>query len=202
VFLQKKIIVVSGLPGAGKSTVAEQLSRTLSLPLLSVDPIEAAMWRSGIPKDATGIAAYEVARAVADEHLQLGHSVIIDAVSPVEAAREMWRTLAHNYNIRLVVIECICSDASLHKQRIANRKRNIPGMAEMTWERVEQRRKEYEPWQEEHLILDSARNAEDILTEALEYVQKVDRGEENRPKTAGRSPDSRLRMRTGDEKEK
>ncbi|MBR1248575.1 AAA family ATPase [Bradyrhizobium sp. AUGA SZCCT0169] len=43
-----KLIVMAGLPGSGKSTLAEGLSRHFSLPLLSVDPIEAAMWRGGL----------------------------------------------------------------------------------------------------------------------------------------------------------
>ena len=81
----QKLIVLSGLPGSGKSTLAEGLSRKLSVPVFSVDPIEAAMWRSGLAKAQTGIAAYDVAIALADEHLRLAHSVIVDAVNPVEA---------------------------------------------------------------------------------------------------------------------
>ena len=77
----QKLIVLSGLPGSGKSTVAEGLSRALSLPVFSVDPIEAAMWRAGLAKTETGVAAYEVARALADEHLRLRHAVIVDAVT-------------------------------------------------------------------------------------------------------------------------
>ena len=53
----QKLIVVSGLPGSGKSTVADGLSRALSIPVFSIDPIEAAMWRGGLAKSATGIAA-------------------------------------------------------------------------------------------------------------------------------------------------
>ena len=62
----QKLIVLSGLPGSGKSTLAEGLSRKLSVPVFSVDPIEAAMWRSGLAKAQTGIAAYDVAIALAD----------------------------------------------------------------------------------------------------------------------------------------
>jgi predicted kinase len=83
----QKLIVLSGLPGSGKSALAEGLSRILSMPVFSVDPIEAAMWRGGLAKAQTGIAAYGVAISLADEHLRLGHSVVIDAVNPVEASR-------------------------------------------------------------------------------------------------------------------
>ena len=90
----QKLIVMSGLPASGKSTVADGLARHVSMPVFSVDPIEAAMWRGGVPKDQTGIAAYEVAVALAGEQLRLGHSVIADAVNPVDAPRAAWLELA------------------------------------------------------------------------------------------------------------
>ena len=92
--MSQKLIILAGLPGSGKSTLAEGLSRHFSLPLFSVDPIEAAMWRGGLPRDQTGIAAYVIAQALAEEHLRLGQSVVIDAVNPVEAPRAAWRNLA------------------------------------------------------------------------------------------------------------
>ncbi|WP_173508776.1 AAA family ATPase [Sinorhizobium psoraleae] len=87
---QIRLIVTAGLPGSGKSIIAEGLARAIGAPVLSVDPIEAAMWRSDIPKYMTGIAAYEVAAAVAEENLKLGLTVIVDAVNPVEVARATW----------------------------------------------------------------------------------------------------------------
>src|SRR6202795_4033613 len=97
------LMVLSALPGSGKSTVAEGLSRTLSIPLFSVDPIEAAMWRGGLSKDQTGIAASDVAIALADEHLRLGHSVIVDAVNPIEAPRAAWRSLAAKHRAEMKI---------------------------------------------------------------------------------------------------
>jgi predicted kinase len=161
---------MSGLPCSGKSTVAERLSAALSLPVISVDPIEAAMWNSGIPKEMTGIAAYAVVSAVAQEQLKLGLSVIVDAVNPVEIAREMWRSLAREQGAELLVIECVCSDTELHRKRVEARQRGIPGMAEVTWERVEERRAEYEPWQDERLVLDTAEDIEGVGAAAVSYV--------------------------------
>jgi predicted kinase len=92
----QKLIILAGLPGSGKSTLAEGLSRTLSAPLFSVDPIEAAMWRGGLARTQTGIAAYDVAATLADEHLRLGHSVIIDAVNPARRRAPVGETLPQN----------------------------------------------------------------------------------------------------------
>ena len=166
-----KLIVLAGLPGSGKSTLAEGLSRHFSLPLFSIDPIEAAMWRGGLARDQTGIAAYEVAQALAAEQLRLNHSVLIDAVNPVEAPRAAWRKLAAKYRADLKIIECICVDQAIHRRRIDARIRNIDGMAEVDWARVEQRRAEYEAWTNARLTLDtSAEPPERLLAEAIRYL--------------------------------
>jgi predicted kinase len=82
------LIVMAGLPGAGKSSVGEALARKLAAPVVSVDPIEAAMWRAGVSHgQPTGRAAYVVAEAVVGGVLALGQTVIIDAVDAVETAR-------------------------------------------------------------------------------------------------------------------
>jgi predicted kinase len=166
------LIVLSGLPSTGKSTLADGLSRSLSVPVFSVDPIEAAMWRGGLAKAQTGIAAYDVAIALADEHLRLGHSVIVDAVNPIEAPRAAWRDLAAKYRAEMKIIECVCGDEAVHRQRVEARVRNIAGMPEITWARVQRRRAEYEAWTDARLTLDtSAKSADQLLAEAMKYVR-------------------------------
>lgn len=60
--------------------------------MLSVDPIEAAIWRCDIPPSfATGVAAHEVADTIAEAELRLGLTVIAAAwpahVPPVRGER-------------------------------------------------------------------------------------------------------------------
>jgi predicted kinase len=169
--MSQKLIVLSGLPRSGKSSLAEGLSRTLSMPIFSVDPAEAAMWRGGLAKTQTGIAAYDVAITLADEHLRLGHSVIIDAVNPVEAPRAAWRNLAAKHRADLRIIECVCADEAAHRRRIEARVRKIDGMPEITWARVLERRAEYQAWTDARLELDTSKKSpEQLLAEALDYV--------------------------------
>ncbi|MGH3302729.1 MAG: AAA family ATPase [Streptosporangiaceae bacterium] len=40
--------MIAGLPGSGKSAVADDLARALSCAVLSVDQVAAALWRAGI----------------------------------------------------------------------------------------------------------------------------------------------------------
>jgi|GEM_PF-1486698 len=170
----QRLIVMAGLPGSGKSTVAEGIASSLQAPVVSVDPIEAAMWESGLKKLETGIAAYAVARAITAENLKRGLTVIVDAVNPVEAARDMWRTLSAEKNVPLAFIEVQCADEAVHRSRIEARVRNITGMSEVKWTKVLERRREYEPWNQERLKLDSShQNASALIRSALKHLNSL-----------------------------
>jgi predicted kinase len=166
-----QLILMGGLPGSGKSTVAEGVARALNLAILSADPVEAVMRRAGLPESQTGVASYLVLEAVADEQLKLGHSVIIDAVNPVEPARAMWRALAQKHAADLKIIECVCRDETLHRARVEARVRAIPGLPELTWQRVERRKADHDPWTDPRLLLETDTAApQTLVAAALAYL--------------------------------
>ena len=49
-----RLVMLGGLPGAGKSALADDLRTALPAVVLSVDPVEDAMYRAGIDQSATG----------------------------------------------------------------------------------------------------------------------------------------------------
>ena len=74
--------MLSGLPGAGKSALADDLRTALPAVVLSVDPVEDAMYRAGIDHaQPAGLAAYVVVEAMAEPALRAGQAVVIDAVN-------------------------------------------------------------------------------------------------------------------------
>jgi len=165
------LIVISGLPGTGKSSLADRIAAALVVPIFSVDPIESAILRAGIARSfETGLAAYLVAEVGAGSHLAHGGTAIIDAVSSVEYSKQMWRELAARHGTALRVIECTCTDEAVHRERLAKRDR---GMAfdEPTWESIEQRRAEYVPWREAVLVIDAMEPIEANARRALEWLR-------------------------------
>jgi Predicted kinase len=164
------LIVLSGLPGTGKSGVADGIGRALRISVLSVDPIESAILTAGIERSfETGLAAYVIAKTLADRDLANGLDAVIDAVNAVEHARDMWRALAQKHGARLVIIECVVSDPAVHAARLAGRDRGL-ALPEPTWDSVEQRRAEWTSWPEPHLKLDALDPMDANLAKALDYV--------------------------------
>lgn len=138
---------MAGLPGSGKSTVAEALAREIGVPVVSVDPLESAILRAGIDADQpTGLAAYLVAETIADAVLRSGQGVIVDAVNAVSPARDQWVLLGERLGVEVRFVETICSDRLLHRRRLEERRRDLLHIAEPTWHAVEQSLDEYAAW--------------------------------------------------------
>jgi predicted kinase len=168
------LVVTAGLPAVGKSTIAEVVGNRLGLPVLSVDPIEAAILSAGIDAEQpTGLAAYLVAETMAESVLAGGRGVVIDAVNAVEPAREQWLRLASRQNAVLRFIEVICSDPEVHRERLAAR---AGRHAADTAFAVEQSLEEWEPFQGEsaavpRVTLDSVRPLGVNIEQALGFLQ-------------------------------
>lgn len=138
---------MAGLPGAGKSTIAEVIGNRLGVPVVSVDPIESAILSAGINADEpTGLAAYLVAETMSEAVLAGGGGVIVDAVNAVDPARDQWVRLAARQRVAIRFIEVVCSDAELHRTRLASRGRRFSHLDEPTWHAVEQSLDEWESW--------------------------------------------------------
>ena len=163
------LVVLGGLPGSGKTTIARSVAETLTAVYVRVDAIEAAMWRAGIAREQpTGLAAYVVGEAVAEGCLHAGSSVVVDAVNAVEAARQTWRDLAARTHKPLRVIEVICSDTAEHRRRVETRSVDLEGHYVPAWADVVERA--YEPWQDPRLIVDTSRPVTECLAQIAEYL--------------------------------
>jgi predicted kinase len=164
------LIEFSGLPGTGKSTLAQHLARQLGAVLLRIDEIEGAMRRNGLTPEQTGITAYSVAHDVGASHLRRGLTVIADAVSGVEEARSGWRELARSTGSRHLVIETRCADLAEHRRRIVERVSDLPGWVYPSWEQVDERRREYQPRTDDRLVVDTDRPVDVCHREVAAYV--------------------------------
>ena len=168
-----KMITISGLPGTGKSSLAEALGRDLSIPVFAKDWLEATLLRCELNPmqegTSLGWAGYELLTTLAERQLMLEQSVILDSVATTQTIREIWQGLAQQYHADWLVIECVCSDESVHRARLSERQRGIPGWHELTWADVENVRRYFVPWEEERLVLDMCNPFEVNLSTAKMY---------------------------------
>ena len=170
-----KLIVFSGLPATGKSSIAEAVARELGIPLFAKDWLAATLRRLGMGygeagSSLLGQAGYELLTTLAQQQLSLGQSAVLDSVLSWESTRRRWRNIAAEYGAGWYAIECICSDEILHRTLLADRRYNIPGWQELAWTEVERVKAYYKSWDEDHLILDAIAPFADNVQIALEYI--------------------------------
>lgn len=168
-----KPVVLSGLPGTGKSEIAEAIGSKLRAPVFAKDWVEAPILQSGlVAREQLGVLGYDLLTALANRQLILGQSVVLDSVASTESIRSCWRDLARTHSAGWYVIECVCSDTDIHRSRMNGRKRGIPGWPELTWDDVERVRGYFAPWEEPRLTLDAVHPLPENVHRALEYVDE------------------------------
>lgn len=148
------LIVFSGLPGVGKSSIARELAREIDAVYLRIDSIEQAVRDSGVITQPMNDAGYRVAYLVAEDNLRLGRTVVADCVNPIAVTRDAWRKTAERVGVEVQEIEVRCSDHAEHRRRVEARTHDIPGLVLPTWDEVLAR--EYHLWNREHVVLDTA----------------------------------------------
>lgn len=157
------LLVFGGLPGTGKTTISRELATRLNATYLRVDAIEQALRQGGL---AVGSMGYAIANAIAAENLKLHRTVVADCVNPVLASRIGWRQTAAETSARIIKIELVCSDLAIHQRRAEDRVADIWGHELPSWEEIVNH--DYESWDREHFVLDTAGASLDHLVEQLE----------------------------------
>jgi predicted kinase len=154
----RTVVVLTGLPGTGKSTLADLLARVSGAPAFAGDWLLGALAPHGILDHAewsTLLAAYrDLLASLVTRQLLLGQSAVVDCVLD-NVTVTAWRRDIGEHGGRLVVAECVCSDDAVHRRRVERRRRGIPGWHEIGWAHVERMRREFRPVTDKQLTLDA-----------------------------------------------
>src|SRR3954471_13759810 len=142
------LIILGGLPGTGKTTIARELGAAIGAVHVRIDSIEQALLES--PRITRLYdESYRVGYAVAEDNLRLGRIVIADSVNPLELTREAWLRVANRAQVPAVEGEIECSDQAEHRRRVEERFGDLPGLPALTWRDILDR--EYPTWGRQHL---------------------------------------------------
>ena len=115
------LVQMSGVPGAGKSTIARALVRCRPFTVLDVDVVKSALLDAGISYAEVGAASYRTVLALAGDLLATSCSVIIDSPCRYDELLVGGQRLAERHQAGYRYLECFADDLSLLDRRIQER---------------------------------------------------------------------------------
>jgi uncharacterized protein len=165
---QVRLVLVGGLPGSGKSTVAEGLSAALSALVHSSDLVRRELRMPRLTRYARPWkdAVYTVLLDRARQELARGWDVVLDATWSEAGRREAARQLARESRSRLVEIECRVTDG-VAAQRLRDRGDALGSEADETVRR--QLASTADPWPTA-VVLDASGSPEATVEQARAVV--------------------------------
>jgi len=165
------MIVFRGLPGTGKSSLAEAVGTALHAPVFALDWLLGALKPFGILNSENAApVGYGLIGMLAERQLRLGLPAIADSPAHTAELLYRWQALAAEHSATFWVIETICSDPALHRARLEGRTRGIPGWHEVTWAHVERMQAIFEPWPGDKLLVDAVDPLADNIRAVLNYI--------------------------------
>ena len=170
------LIVFAGLPGSGKSTLSRAVARELHAVYLDKDTIKDAViavargLKTEQGPDLAGPISYELLVVLARDNLSLGLSVVLDSPAGYRQFREQVSELAKARRANLKLVECICTDESLLRQRVEARGRELPPYRARDWADYQSNRARFEGLTERRLVVDTAETLGINVRKVLAYI--------------------------------
>jgi predicted kinase len=167
--MEPKVVVFTGLPGTGKSTLAAHAAKALAAPVFGWDWILAALRPYSDLQDALQAmdgptyvsVGWSVMWNLTIAQLRIGRPVILDAVARATQI-EQTQAVAAEYGASCLVVLTNCSDEELHRFRVEGRNRDIPGWHELDWPHVQGVKQRFTPPSAD-LVLNAAESLESNL---------------------------------------
>jgi predicted kinase len=166
---QPALVMLAGLPGTGKSTLARRLAEALPAVIIESDRVRQTLF------DPPGYGAEESRRVHLVCHILMGwylrhyYHVVYDATNLYEYHRQLVYRLAERSGARLVVAEVIASE-DVVRQRLAPHRRepsSRENYSDADWDVYVTMRRRAEPIRRQHLRLDTSQGDLDSAIQEL-----------------------------------
>jgi len=181
-----ELLVVFGLMGTGKTSLAKELARQTGWPVFSSDEIRKALegisptdrkwepFEKGLYSEEMSQKTYWKIRDEAQKRLRQGQSVILDGSYKRQAERIALMKLAKKNKARIRFLECRAPIKEIH-QRLGQRGRDAMAVSDGRWEILNLQRKDFDPVNDpvksNNFLIKTTRPAEQIVQKLLMKIR-------------------------------
>ena len=163
------LVLVSGLPGSGKSHFSRELCRRHPLAHLDSDALRRALFPNPTHSAQESARLFAACHELLDRLLDRGVSTVLDATNLREIHRRPLYPIAERHGAPLLLVR-IQAPPALIRRRLESRAR-VEGHSDI--EVYERMRKLAEPIRRPHIAVDTSRDIEPALDELAREMQRV-----------------------------
>jgi predicted kinase len=175
------IVIMAGLPGTGKSTLARALAQGLPGAVLDKDVIRAALFEPGLVEyslaqdDFCQEIMLQTAGYLLAKHAEL-HVLLDGRTFSRRYQRERVIEFCEKVGTAWAVLECVCAEQAALRRLAEAVARKIHPATNRTPELYRQIQKAWEPIDPPKLVIDTDTNLESCVDQALRYLDARERG--------------------------
>ncbi len=165
------LILMAGMPGAGKSTVALALGVAFRMPVIDKDVVVSSLLDDGIAEDLAHPAAYRATFALAEHLLREQRlSVIVDTPAGNPATLNWATTLCTATDATLIPVLC-SADGEVRYDRMAARV-GLRSHSKGTNRRPGTARERFDHFPDDTIELDTMQEVDDVVRAAISQVRE------------------------------
>ncbi len=169
-----RLILMVGLPGTGKSTLARRLAALLPAPIVESDRVRRVLFKWPRHTLNESRRVHQVCRAMIEHLLRQGSSAIFDATNLLEAHRTLIYQIADRLRVPLVIL-LVTAPPEVVRDRLEGRgrRRDPEDASEATWPVYERMRRQMEPIARPYLEVDTSQDLETLLPQLVRAIRQA-----------------------------
>jgi predicted kinase len=166
------ILVLTGLPGTGKSSIGKRLTNSLTAPLFSGDAVMSALEPLADALDALTPSRYAdvcdgILAMLAERQIAVNQNAVIDSVLRNETLESWAKRFSRDASLK--VVECVVSDEDVHRARLAARA-DVTGEHTMSWDALKRLASALSPLTIDRLVIDTLEEPDVTVARIVEFV--------------------------------
>jgi predicted kinase len=168
------LVVLSGLPGSGKSHLAREIARRYPIALLNSDALRKTLFARPTYSQKESARLFTAIHQVTEDLLRKGIPTLLDATNLKQAHRRPLYQIAKRTGARLLVVHVSAGDRVIRGRLQA--RRAAPGPTDLSDATVavyEMMREEAEPIEHPHLIVDATGDIDDAVARIVDDLRGV-----------------------------
>jgi len=164
-------IVVSGLPGTGKTYFCNQLAERLPFVILESDALRKALFSSPSfsPKESSHL--FRAIHLLIESLLKKGISLILDATNLSEQHREYLYCIADRLDVKLILVRVEAPPQVVY-ERLKTRLENSENKSDAGWAVYQRMKPSVQKIRRNHYAVDTSRDITPVLDKIVREVRR------------------------------